>query len=75
MTAHDPIGYTYDADVHCPSCAIARFGQEPGRPWVVEVAHDSEGNMVGVIAPWDETSESGEWCGTCGAVIAEPWED
>ena len=69
----DTIGYTYDADVHCPGCAIARFGQEPGHYWVREDAVDSEGNPVHPIAPWDETSEEGEYCGTCHGQIASPW--
>lgn len=67
MTDHDPIAYTYDADVHCPSCAIARFGSEPGHPWPPEDATDSEGNGVGAIAPWDEADDL--TCGTCGTVI------
>jgi hypothetical protein len=70
--SYDPIGYTYDADVHCPGCAIKRFGKEPGRPWVREDAVDSEGNPVHPIAPWDETAEGGEYCGTCHGQIASP---
>lgn len=72
---HDPIGYTYDADVHCPGCAIARFGKEDGRPWVRGDAVDHEGNPIGVIAPWDETAPEGEYCGTCGGQIAPPHDD
>lgn len=62
-SAHDPIAYTYEADIHCPECAEKRFG--PG-------AHgtDREGNEVGAVAPWDETSPEGEHCGTCGKEIA-----
>lgn len=29
----DPIAYTYDADTHCPDCAVARFGRELYRTW------------------------------------------
>jgi hypothetical protein len=72
-TSRDIIGYTYDADVHCPGCAIAKFGQEPGRYWVKEDAEDSEGNEVHPIFQWDETSEEGEHCGTCGGEIAPAW--
>jgi hypothetical protein len=76
---HDPIAYTYEADTHCPACAIARFGTEPGRAWVRDDATDSEGNPVGAIAPWDEwcnPQEAGRavlWCGTCRGPIAEHW--
>lgn len=26
--SHDPIAFTYEADVHCPSCTFERFGRE-----------------------------------------------
>lgn len=79
-----PIAYTYDADTHCPECAVARFGREeapgPNGPvlmgWPPESATDSEGNGVGAIAPWDEWHEPNEpgrftlVCGTCQCVIA-----
>jgi hypothetical protein len=45
-----PIADTYEADTHCPPCAVARFRQEPGHPWVPEDATDSEANAVDVIA-------------------------
>lgn len=48
---HDPIAYTYEADTHCPECAEKRFGVN-GYGFITGV--DSEGNEVGVIAPWDE---------------------
>jgi hypothetical protein len=77
---HGPIAYTYEADYHCPACTLARFGRgscgfiatsaEDG----CESCLDSEGNPVGVIAPWDEWAEGpGESlvCGTCGDVIDE----
>ena len=70
-----PVGYTYEADYHCPACAEARFG--PGVEGI-----DSEGNAVGAVFSWHvsdiayETtgSDAGEWhglvCGTCGGVFA-----
>lgn len=75
--AHDPIAYTYDADVHCPGCAKARFGV-CSDGWIGCCdATDSEGNHVGVIAPWDEWCDpiDGEpvhtlACGTCYGVIS-----
>lgn len=73
----DPIAFTYDADTHCPACAIARFGQEPGHFWPPESARDAEGNPVGAIAPWDDWCDEAEpgrhvlACGTCRGVIRE----
>lgn len=56
-----PIAFTYDADTHCPPCALRRFGHDTDeggslRPWPPESARDGEGNTIGAIAPWDE------WC-------------
>lgn len=72
---HAPIAYTYEADVHCPECAEARFGvcEEHG-----DVAHcvtDDEGNEPGAIAPWDDCDGEALVCGTCGCVIREADED
>ena len=69
MTRTDPIAYTYEADVHCPDCALDRFGGALDD----ENTTDQEGNGVGVIAPWDETPAEGMYCGDCGDEIAEPW--
>ena len=70
----DPIAYTYEADVHCPSCAFERFGRDE-HGFVPEEATDSEGNGIGAIAPWMEWCEPTEphpqelHCGTCGCLI------
>lgn len=80
-----PIAYTYEADTHCPACAISRFGHEkaPGpagdvnMPWPPEDAVDSEGNQVGAIFPWEEWCEPSELgmhylaCGTCRGIIEQ----
>lgn len=72
----DPIAYMYEADVHCPGCAAERFGVSADG-WIADGAEDSEGNPVGVIAPWDEWWQPSEplpqvlVCGTCGGVIDE----
>lgn len=76
----DPIAYTYEADTHCPGCALERFGRCPDG-WIAcaDDPHrvtDREGNTVGVIAPWDEWHEDGPGrftlvCGTCSSVIDE----
>ncbi len=71
--SHEPIGYTYEADVHCPRCAEARHGRS-ARGFIGEDAHDGEGNPVGAVAPWDETHPHGEHCGTCHDEIAEPYD-
>lgn len=57
--------YTYDADVHCINCAIARFGQDDNG-WVPIDAEDSEGNPVGAV--FDSNCDEADWahCGTCG---------
>ena len=77
---HDPIAYTYEADTHCPECALNRFGRGDGYPdttfWIPEDAIDIEGNPIGVIAPWDEwqselDSPQTLACGTCLRVIEE----
>lgn len=79
MGSHDPIAYTYDADHHCPTCTEERFGRTDdgfiaGQNDDGSESTDSEGNRVGVIAPWDEWC-SGEpgcetlVCGDCGEVI------
>lgn len=73
MASHDPIAYTYDADTHCPACAEDRYDRGPGG-WIAEDCEDSEGNPVGVIAPWDDEPD-GLYCGTCHGTILEPGED
>lgn len=71
---HDPIAYTYDADYHCEGCAERAFGRDEHGDITGE---DSEGNPVGIVAPWDEWIEpslSGRQtlvCGTCGGIIDE----
>jgi RNA polymerase subunit RPABC4/transcription elongation factor Spt4 len=69
---HDPIAYTYEADTHCPACAEKRFGVN-GYGFIV--GFDSEGNEVGVIAPWDEwydleyQANQTLVCATCERII------
>ena len=70
----EPIGYTYEADVHCPHCAEKRFGRSADG-FIAEESIDSEGNPVGAIFSWDELSEEGEYCGDCLYEIAEPYAE
>ena len=59
------MGYTYEADMHCTSCTIERFGdwdlsmRMDAKDW----PHDSEGNPVHVVWSVDEYTPS--MCGTC----------
>lgn len=64
---NDPIAYTYDADVHCPDCSFSRFGRDLNG-FVPETERDSDGNPIGVIAPWDSEIEHLS-CGTCHVQI------
>jgi hypothetical protein len=72
--SHDPIAYTYNAAVHCPVCAARAFGVDDNG-FIPENATDGEGNLVGVIAPWDEWHEPFEpmpqvlACDTCHGII------
>lgn len=66
-----PLAYTYEADYHCPICALRRFGKDEDGD-ITGV--DEEGNPVGVLSPWGEWQQfTGEdetlACGTCGEVI------
>lgn len=72
-----PIAYTYDADVHCEDCAEQAFGLNDAGD--ID-GTDSEGNLIGVIAPWDEWYNIGEGdqtlvCGDCGAFLADYEDD
>ena len=55
------VAYTYEADIHCPACTVARFGPEPRDGYTVT---DSEGNTPKPIfaSDQDETLT----CGDCG---------
>jgi hypothetical protein len=74
MSDHAPIGYAYDADIHCPNCAEQRFGRCAEHGQLACCVVDSEGNEPGAIAPWSEGPEdgSGEYCGDCNYEIREP---
>lgn len=70
-----PIAYVYEADYHCPRCALERFGRDEHGD-ITGV--DGEGNEVGALAPWDEWHANDIYegrkeailaCGTCGEVI------
>lgn len=56
------VGWTYEADVHCPACAVHRFGYDS--LYGDEGAVDSEGNEVHPIFSTDELYDD-ERCGDC----------
>ena len=56
------VAYTYEADLHCVSCAMERFG--PGST----DSTDNEGNPVHAVFDTDEIEDPDAGCGTC----AEP---
>jgi hypothetical protein len=72
------IGYTYEADVHCPDCTSGRFaGAEDGQPLDPQVPVDSdgyaldrEGNQVRPVFSWDSDCAR-DHCGDCGAPLVD----
>ncbi len=66
MKAWDIVGWTYEADMHCPDCAYERFGKaldDDENP-----PEDSEGNEVHPVFVSDCAEET-EHCGDCGEGI------
>jgi len=76
MKAWDIVGWTYDADIHCPACARERFGDaiDNGSDFEHDgpVPVDSEGNEIHPFFASDEADPGGEYCGDCGMEIVEP---
>ena len=69
MKHWDLVGYVYDVDVHCVTCAEARFGSrvhDDDRP-----PEDSDGNEIHPMFAGNEYPLEGEYCGDCGAEIVE----
>lgn len=74
------VGYTYDSDIHCDSCATDRFGMDENG-YVPQDAVDREDNQPHPIFRHDESalcsckdSETGQGltvCGSCHAIIFE----
>ncbi len=65
------IAYTYEADVHCPACTNARFGQVIRYPrddcGIPLDATDREGNPVHPVFDIDERSFT--HCSDCGGEL------
>lgn len=68
--AWDVVAWTYDADMHCPDCASARFRGQEDFDWADPDAGtvDSEGNVPHPVFVSDE-GWTGLVCGTCGTFI------
>lgn len=66
-----PVGYAYDAALHCEACARARFGAALDDGTAV----DSEGNEPHPIFSWDEGDAHGEHCDDCSEEISPAWCD
>ena len=60
------IGYTYEAGIHCISCAGVRFHK------LDEMVLDKEGNHVMPVFDTDDMSECGEACEDCGEWVSIP---
>lgn len=61
MKAFDILGYSFEADLHCVECSIARFGED-GLAADSEVT-DSEGNTPKPIFACEASLE--DRCGDC----------
>lgn len=61
MKAFDILGFSFEADLHCVECSIARFG-EAGLEADSEVT-DSEGNTPKPIFACEASLE--DYCGDC----------
>ena len=67
----------YDAGMHCPPCAEAKFGQKLYNrfgPALPPEGDDGERATLLYNFGW-ETNPAGEYCDTCHAEIAAPDED
>lgn len=77
MTNHAPIAYAYDAAIHCPDCALARFGRCQHGSMADNCVYceitDSEGNSVHPVFSWDERQPEGEGCDDCHEWIYVPF--
>ena len=61
-----PVGYAYDAALHCAACAKTRFQVSPLD--TVILAKDSEGNEVTAAFAWDLACK--ESCIDCGLALS-----
>ena len=62
--SHKPVFYVYEAAIHCPEHAYARFGDTLGD----QDTTDNEGNPIGAVFEWEEQGEGGDYCDECVAV-------
>lgn len=64
MKAYEIVGYSYNADVHCPECAVKDFGSEN----LANGCEDHEGNEVHPIFASDFDGDA-ENCADCAYPI------
>ena len=82
--AHSIIGYTADADIYCPDCALSYFQAIHGSEYlraqqsspldqhgIPETIKDQGGNEAGVIFAVSEPADYTEVCCTCFAPIRD----
>ena len=64
---HKIEAWVYDAEVHCPDCALQRFGNSLADVDTV----DREGNPLGTLYSWDwtEFGSSMVACGDCHDIL------
>jgi hypothetical protein len=60
------VGYAYDSNIHCVTCARSRFGVDALRSASV---NDSEGNIPQPVFDADHIAERGDGCATCGGAL------
>jgi hypothetical protein len=65
MKAWEVVGWAYEADIHCPACAMKRFGSALENP----SSEDTEGNPIHPI--FAACEEAGDYCGDCGERLLE----
>jgi hypothetical protein len=62
------VAYTYEADYHCVTDAIGRFGRDDNG-FVPEDVRDAEGNPIGAIFTSDLDTETVAACADCGQIV------
>jgi hypothetical protein len=65
---YSPVGFAYDADVHCVECSQDRFGVAPWPDLIPTGVEDSEGNEPSAIFE-DSESDVPEHCSDCRAFL------
>ena len=68
--SYSVLGYTYEADIHCPGCTIDRFGEAVTQHGIDDIpVTDTEGNPVYPL--FADQTEPWDVCGDCHTPILE----